>query len=1111
MSSPVHPLLPFKEDLTDETFETVWLRSRRTSLFRAFLNEFTKKHVQIVSANGWPQEVTSIDAGVDHLSIEIRSGATSVRAPSWIYVCASDTLDPDKVLTALHRNFPDCANVHVTTTYQGVTSDAGFKVTKCVDGVTRALSLLAVYDPLGTFVTLGFAEPPKGQELGDEFFRSLDAAYMQLRAKANDLMLDHTADDKGYPCLEPLSEQLNILMTPFFGNEEQWLHGIYKWGHQRFRKTIPVTGGSAGDEAFVGTWRTYCRQNDGNCKAYDEKIGPGCVFTLIGASVKVFPCYMHAFTPIPDLVATIVSCGSSGVEKGETHGRFIHRLKDSEGTVHPAGALYRRWIEERVQKNFMPEPKVLSKAVAYDGEVIGRAGIAPFGVNVAHDGDDAFDYRLVCPTGIYYFKEHEAKKGDSYLQVASNVTVGEAVTLFKVGRRGDFLHRLGKLKEQLVAQIDRGGSSSESVALSPDTLRLRVAGGIVVYCAGCTIQVNCGKDGAEQMRRLTMGISNCFGGQPWTAMHAMSEQMYYPSTQEVHQCNLSFTILVFSKDPCFEVDECRSFADMISPIIRLFGNGLGKDIVCDVLHSLLVNGSNCNFDILPAILSTNAITPKLLQDITPCCSKPLVFASRCAVVFHSMALRHPLKAREYHMAEAWFKKFGQDFLNAAPMFLIAKGNVLDTSTVRLCVLMAMRIDAKAVVATSRFQELMDEVWTHSPDPEQAMRTLVTDVGTVVRPGRWSAKWRHWANAMSYCCLTALQAWTSAYCSDSLCHWLVILIWSFSNMVQTMASPTTGYYTLLTTLDDVVLVFMHLGIVLSVLRGHDVPRDLDSLSMILHFGNLLKLIVPQPTIGPLIILVITMMADIAKVMFLLVFFASGLYLAFCALFRDVTGKLVGEEWTSPGVILVNAMVGPQLMWATDFPGKNSLFFSWLFGYTDAHALDVVGGCLIGLTVFLVPILLLNMLVAMMASSYQEVSMNADSEYKRTFAACVLVAHELSPLPMPFSLPVDLLRLIRKLCVGEDKDLKFNCECGKADDDSDVQEKQSRERVAVTQLLQLWETYVTMEQAKAGVTIEQDQRMRNRMDGLQDRLNVVYNALLNLSIHVDKIEGRQLKGR
>jgi len=1090
----------------DSTFETVWLRTRKTALFRTILNEFVKKNVFVYSANGWPQDAENVQDAVRALAIEIRSGTGTSNSPSWVFVACSETLDPREVLSSVKDTFPNTANIHCITSCQGVTTDVGFKSTSCNDGVVRALSMFTVFDPLGAFSTIA-VRPPEDPSAITVFDKTLDQAYLKLRESALDVLKDPSNDGKKVPGPEPLAEHLNIWMSGLPGTEEKTLEALYEWGHQRFNRTIPVVGGTGADAGLEGKWRCFCQQADGVQVIFGQDMGQGVILTLVAASVKVFPCFMHPFTPMTEFTMKVVSCGSVPEENtGETMGRVIHTFRDPDGNEVAAGTLYHKLCEEQIQKKLMPPPLEADGPGAFNPGVLAASTACPLGVPVAREGDDAYDYRMMHPSGIYFKKGHEKTQGDAYLKNFASVETGKTdVVLFKASR-GDLLGRLTKLKEQLVQQIDRasGGSSVNSVALSSDALRARLSGVLMVYCAGCMMAVNSGKDGAEQMRRLTTTLSNCFAGRPFLAYHPFGEQGFFPSKQVNHHSNLMFSALCFSKDPCFEMDESRSFSEMLAPIIAMFEVSDSSGLLTQELQDLIASGENASFQRIATMVRGGMMTPGLLQEMTACSSQPLTFALKSAEMFHTMAKKFPLKATEYHMASAWFKDFCRDFLGVAPMHLLAKGNVLDYPTIKLAVLMAVKIDSKGLVASNHFQELMDEIWTVSPDPQKAMEQLLTGSDRSI----WthSPMVRHYTNVASYCCLTLLQFYTTHYSTSSATMWGAILLWSFSNAVQTLASPATGFYTYITTLDDLAIVAAHVSIFYQVYHGNDVPRDLDALTMVLHFGNILKGIIVNAKLGPWVIMVMTMMGDIQQFLVLLVFFLFTFYCSYHALFRDVTGVYVGEKWSSATTLLINAIWGPQVIWESEGrEDSSSLFLSWISGMADSSALDVMGGIVTLIAVFTVPILLLNLLIAMMASSYQEVSTNVDSEYKRSFASCVLVARELPFLPMPFSLPVDLGRCILKWTAGC-KEWHLAKSRGRRSETLEELEPDTlaKQQLVVSQILSLWEARSSIERFKEIVTVEQVERMRSQNDGLQDRVNVLYNTVLNMAEKQDKME-------
>mmetsp|Transcript_78127 Transcript_78127/g.252613 ORF Transcript_78127/g.252613 Transcript_78127/m.252613 type:complete len:390 (-) Transcript_78127:138-1307(-) len=362
--------------------------------------------------------------------------------------------------------------------------------------------------------------------------------------------------------------------------------------------------------------------------------------------------------------------------------------------------------------------------------------------------------------------------------------------------------------------------------------------------------------------------------------------------------------------------------------------------------------------------------------------------------------------------------------------------------------------------------------------------------------------RHYMNLASYGVLTALQFWTSQYHSSNHFLWNLVFMWSLSNMFQTLASPTTGYFSLASMLDDVILVVSHFIIFYKVLMGGEVPRDLDAVTMILHFGNLTKGLIVHPKMGPLIIMVLTMIGDITQFAVLMAFFVACFYCSLNALFRGVPGVYVGEQWLSPSTLLVNAIWGPQVLWMTAHEDTaRTLFMSEVLGMNDSSAIDTMGAIIVALSVLCIPIMLLNLLIAIMASTYAALSLDVDAEYKRSFASCVLVARELPCLPMPLSLPQDIARCASRVYVVLLRSHSAKTEGSGASLDVDVKLK---EQLAVGQIVSNWEAQCSIEKFKGMVTIEQVERMRTQSDSLQDRIHVLYSALLNLVERQDKME-------
>merc|ERR1740121_11404 len=117
--------------------------------------------------------------------------------------------------------------------------------------------------------------------------------------------------------------------------------------------------------------------------------------------------------------------------------------------------------------------------------------------------------------------------------------------------------------------------------------------------------------------------------------------------------------------------------------------------------------------------------------------------------------------------------------------------------------------------------------------------------------------KHYMNLAMLVVLAGLQIYTSTFDTNNFMLWCIILSFSTAHMFQMTASPASGFYTWLTIADDVFIVFAHVVIVYCVYMGRQVPRDLDAITICLHFTNVAKGFTVQHHIGPIIIMVFTM--------------------------------------------------------------------------------------------------------------------------------------------------------------------------------------------------------------------------------------------------------------
>eukprot|EP00929_Paragymnodinium_shiwhaense_P024960 TRINITY_DN15212_c0_g2_i1.p1 TRINITY_DN15212_c0_g2~~TRINITY_DN15212_c0_g2_i1.p1 ORF type:complete len:1213 (-),score=242.25 TRINITY_DN15212_c0_g2_i1:277-3915(-) len=1134
--------------------EKIWLPTRKQKLYTSLLKELITQQVSIATANGWPAEAKDVATAVKLLAQELRGTSGREAVPSLVICLMSERIDSGEVLDALCEQFPKTRNFHCSTSCRGVLDGTGFKAVDGKDGAgPMALGLWAIFDPLGSYCTVALSPAPSKDMLtqrksirtsrssrrvskigsmpaveqldsmfglnqrpsisnlpimlgresfmdqrsqfstelldSDSFFTRLDAAYIELRKQAQTVLRNPgTEDNEIGP--EPLSEHLMLWMNALPGMEEGALEALYHWGQSRFNRSIPVVGGSSADSTIGGKWFCFCQEHGGSRFRFDAG-NEGMVVTLVAASVKTHTLFMHPFTPVSEFTAKVVTCGTTGEERGEAQGRVIHRVRDTEGVEHFAGNLYHKWCEEQIQENLMPPPEPASET-GFSAAVLKASTLCPIGIPVAREGDDAFDYRMLHPSGIYFFEDGEDKAaGSAYLKAFAAVEAQQSELVLMKARRGDLLGRLAKMKEQLILQLDRSvsaGGDQATVGGSPDALRARVAGALQVYCAGCMMGLNSGADGLEQMRRLSVALSGVYGGRPFMAIHPFGEQGFYPSKQRSMQANLMWSSMVFTLDPCFELDESQDFQATILDLLQNVSgtaNGRHGSRVDAMLRQLLFHGHNVNWKDLGVLVDSNQISLRLLQDMAVCVSQPVLFALNAAKLFFRLAQQRPLKASMYNNASEWYKQFSAELVEVAPMRQISTGQLLDDETVKLAVQLASQIDAKSLVASQFFQDIIQEVWVTGGSSDSAQAVLLEGKGQH-SIFAWGPERRHYAHAASYCILVSFQFLTSLMWSDSLLMWLIVCVWSSAHLLRVAAAPNSGFFTWFGMVKNSFLVIGLLCILVTVANGEEVPRDLDGITMLLHFTNIGKMFIVHPRYGPLIIMVQTMFTDITRMLNVVVFAVASFFCALRAVYRGATPGFSGEAYAGPFSLLVNVVWGPQLLWTVEGSQWESqtLILSQVLGISDEISLDVVGFCTGAAAVVVCPILLLNLLIAMMASSYARVEKDSDLEWKRFRASAVLVARELPLLPLPFNIPEDLLIVLRKLLRAKGKN---STEEGSRDEDAI-----RKELVAIEQTVAQWETRKTLEKLRALVTMDQVERVRMQGDAVLERVNLLYNA-------------------
>merc|ERR1712129_11584 len=155
---------------------------------------------------------------------------------------------------------------------------------------------------------------------------------------------------------------------------------------------------------------------------------------------------------------------------------------------------------------------------------------------------------------------------------------------------------------------------------------------------------------------------------------------------------------------------------------------------------------------------------------------------------------------------------------------------------------------------------------------------------------------------------------------------------------------------------------------------------------------------------------------------------------------------------------------------------------LTGLSDQTSLRHVAMVLSVVLVVMVPVLMLNLIIAALTSSYAKVERDADVEWKLSRASAVIVAREMAAVPTPLSLPQDFVRLLRKLS------RKANTL-----DHGTMRGKPTAAVAATSQGVAQWEARRSLERLGSLATAGEVERLRRQGEGILERVNVLHLVL------------------
>ena len=267
-------------------------------------------------------------------------------------------------------------------------------------------------------------------------------------------------------CEGELPELIWIYQAP--GQEEGVIEGLRRVVGDR----CPIIGGSSADNDVLGDWRQM-----GSAGPMRDGLVVGVLFSSGGIGFA----FQGGYEPSgPCGIVTRVgydAAGDSGVVT-KARGRQIIAI-DGE----PAATVYNRWIGG-----------VLDEKIE-GGNILTDTTMFPLGID-AGKIEDVTHYLLIHPDEII--------EGGALSTFAS---VEEGTKLYSMrGDKARLVERAGKVASAATSTLSGGQAN--------------LAGGLVVYCAGCMLAVG------DHMPQVSGAVSASFDGMPFIGCFTFGEQGY---------------------------------------------------------------------------------------------------------------------------------------------------------------------------------------------------------------------------------------------------------------------------------------------------------------------------------------------------------------------------------------------------------------------------------------------------------------------------------------------------------------------------------------------------------------------------------------------------------
>ncbi len=282
-----------------------------------------------------------------------------------------------------------------------------------------------------------------------------------------------------------------VWLTPVPGCEEAVIKGI----GNIVGPDVPVVGGSSADNSVGGGWKQFTR---------DTVYGDGIVVTALFPSTELVFAFHSGYEPTRTR-GTITRAGEKepGGNRRDAPHAGSRTLYEIDGK--PAGEVYNRWVDGAI-----------TDKLKEGGNILQQTTLTPLGRIAGHIGEIPY-YQLSHP---------ETVTGDGALTLFSDIGPGEEIVLMR-GTVDSLITRAGRVA---VSALKTSREDTD-----------RVAGALIVYCAGCMLTVR------QRLNEVVESFKTALPGVPFLGTFTFGEQGCFHTGENRHG-NLMISVLLILKD-----------------------------------------------------------------------------------------------------------------------------------------------------------------------------------------------------------------------------------------------------------------------------------------------------------------------------------------------------------------------------------------------------------------------------------------------------------------------------------------------------------------------------------------------------------------------------------